>query len=174
MLNDPKYTEICNGLKDKHNQLLDEFKTLISQIQLQRDSTDQSNAHNGQRLQEMQNKINQFENLKMFKQWHQADLGQLFYVELASLVQQRLEHILKQSETNNKNVNDYVPYAFATGGTSTGGHDNCKQLKASIECKSRTKLLSCTMYAYVHVVDIFGLIFVFAQVSTCLVCVLCL
>ena len=110
LLNDSKYGEIRNGLRDKHNKLLDEFNTLKTQCL----GEWKLNVHNDQRLQEMQNKMNEFERLQMFKSGYQAELGELICIDLASALQQRLDHILKQSQNNTVGV--YSPFATKVRG----------------------------------------------------------
>ena len=122
LLNDPKYGEICNGLRDKHNQLLNEFQTLQTQCL----GEWKLNVHNTQRLQQMQNKINEFEHLQMFKQGYQAELGQLICIEFASALQQRLDHILKQSQHNTVGV--YSSFVSdGRGGACGSGEDEKKE-----------------------------------------------
>ena len=94
LLNDAKYGEICDGLRDKHNKLLNEFNTLQTKCL----GEWKLNVHNVQRLQEMQNKMSEFEHLQKFKSWYQAELGQLICIDFVSALQQKLDHILKQSQ----------------------------------------------------------------------------
>ena len=103
LLNDPKYAEICNGLQDKHKQLLNEIKTLKTQC-LQ---DWQSNIHNSQRLKQMEDKINQFENLQSFKRGYQEELSKLFYVKFSQLLTQRLNHVSQQNQCTS---NVYLPF----------------------------------------------------------------